>query len=370
MTKIVLKYVQRFEDRHGRLRFYFRRPGFQRVALPGLPASQEFMAAYQDALDSGTPKTAGEERTKPGTIGALIVAYYQSHDWAQLDPLTHKTYRNMLDRFRERVGNSGVKYGDLPARGVQERHVYKILDAMADTPGAARNLIKRLRTVWDFGRPRGLVAANPFKDVKLPKPGAGFRPWTEGDIERFEDHWPEGSRQRLALYLLLYTLQRRSDVARMGRQHRRVMKFEDPKSGAAREVDCLHFTQVKGGQKKGSEPVELIIPLHPQLKAVLDALPRDNLTFVLTEWGKPFSAAGFTHWFSAAAEAAGLPAGSTPHGLRKAGSRRLAEAGCTPHELQSMTGHKSLAEVERYTRSAEQAKLARSAMGKMDGGRT
>jgi len=366
MTKIELQYIQRFEDRHGKARYYFRRPGFQRVALPGLPGSEEFMEAYKAALESGAPKTAGEAKTKPGTIGALIVAYYQSQDWKALDPLTHKTYRNLLDRFRERVGKNGVKYGDLPARGLQERHVYKLLDAMADTPGAARNTIKRLRTVWDFGRPRGLVAGNPFKDVKLPKPGAGFRPWTEADIAQFEAYWPEGSKERLALYLLLYTVQRRSDVCRMGRQHRRMIRLEDPKTGQAREVDALHFTQVKGGQKPGAEPVELIIPLHPQLKAVLDALPRDNLTYVMTEWGKPFTGPGFTNWFSGAAEKAGLPAGCTPHGLRKAGSRRLAEADCTPNQIAAVTGHRSLKEVERYTRSAAQAKLAGSAMAKLD----
>jgi hypothetical protein len=78
MTKIELKYVQRFEDRHGKARYYFRRPGLKLVSLHGLPGSQEFMDAYQNALESGAPKTAGEDRTKPGTIRALIVAYYQS----------------------------------------------------------------------------------------------------------------------------------------------------------------------------------------------------------------------------------------------------------------------------------------------------
>ena len=147
MTTLTLKYVQRFRDRHGAVRHYYRRPGFARVALPGEPGSQTFMEAYQDALDSAA-RSAGEAATKAGSISALLVAYYQSNDWKELDPLTHKTYRPMLDRFRDTVGKSGVKYGDLPARGLKSRHAYQIIDRGAETPGATRNLIKRLRTVW------------------------------------------------------------------------------------------------------------------------------------------------------------------------------------------------------------------------------
>ena len=37
MARIRLKHVNAFRDRHGRLRYYFRRPGFKSVPLPGLP---------------------------------------------------------------------------------------------------------------------------------------------------------------------------------------------------------------------------------------------------------------------------------------------------------------------------------------------
>jgi integrase len=52
------------------------------------------------------------------------------------------------------------------------------------------------------------------------------------------------------------------------------------------------------------------------------------------------------------------------HGLRKAAARRLAEAGCTAHEIAAITGHASLKEVERYTRAVDQQKLATAAMEK------
>jgi integrase len=50
------------------------------------------------------------------------------------------------------------------------------------------------------------------------------------------------------------------------------------------------------------------------------------------------------------------------HGLRKAACRRGAEAGWTVHQIASWSGHKTLKEVERYTRAADQKRLAESAM--------
>jgi integrase len=62
---------------------------------------------------------------------------------------------------------------------------------------------------------------------------------------------------------------------------------------------------------------------------------------------------------------AGLPADCTFHGLRKACARRLADSNCTVHEIAAITGHKSLREVERYTRGADQVRLAQAAMAQM-----
>src|SRR5207247_11179099 len=58
---------------------------------------------------------------------------------------------------------------------------------------------------------------------------------------------------------------------------------------------------------------------------------------------------------------AGLPHCSA-HGLRKAAARVLAEAGCTAHEIGAITGHSSLAELVRYTKAADQRRLAEAAM--------
>jgi len=109
----------------------------------------------------------------------------------------------------------------------------------------------------------------------------------------------------------------------------------------------------------------LAIPVHPALKAILDATPSEHLTFLTTAYGKPFTAAGFGNWFRDRCDEAGLPAHCAAHGLRKAACRRLAEAGCSANVIASISGHLSLREVERYTKAADQERMARQGMAAM-----
>src|SRR5262245_53150279 len=92
-----LQYVDRFIDRHGRARYYFRRSrGFKRVVLPGLPGSSEFLAAYAAALDGAAKIEIGADRTLPGTINAAIVAFHRSDAFTKNRAITQATDRNIL----------------------------------------------------------------------------------------------------------------------------------------------------------------------------------------------------------------------------------------------------------------------------------
>ena len=97
---------------------------------------------------------------------------------------------------------------------------------------------------------------------------------------------------------------------------------------------------------------------------MIEATPSGHLTFLVTEFGRPFAVAGFGNWFRDRCDEADLHH-CTFHGLRKTASVRLAEAGCTPHEIAAITGHASLKEIERYTKTAERKRLAASAMNKV-----
>src|SRR4030088_3012779 len=96
----------------------------------------------------------------------------------------------------------------------------------------------------------------------------------------------------------------------------------------------------------------------------MDATPSGHLTFLVTEFGRPFAVAGFGNWFREQCNTANLPHCSF-HVLRKSASVRLAEAGCTTHEIAAITGHSSLKEIVRYTATVDRKRLAASAMEKV-----
>lgn len=337
VATINLPWVQTFVDRHGHRRFYYRRPGYKRAKLPGVPGSAEFMGAYAEAVHGKREGGAGAERTKPRSIADLIVVYYASAEYEAKRDSTKSAYRGILDRFRD-------AHGDKLVRTVEPKHLTSIFDSMAKTPAAASTLRKRLRRLFRLAVRLGWRDSNPVAETDAPKlRSAGFTPWSEADIAAYRKRWPTGSRERLALELLLCTGQRRSDIVGMGRQHVRAGR--------------IHVKQIKTGTL-------VAIKLHPSLKAEIDAAP-PGMTFVMTKFGRPFTAAGFTAWFRERAEMAGL-VGRTPHGLRKAAGRRLAEAGCSAKQIAAVLGHKSLAEVERYTRDADQTILADAAMDALE----
>jgi integrase len=336
MTRIKLDYVHEYRDRHDKLRRYFRKPGFRRIALPGIPGSDEFMTAYQLAL-AGQPARIeiGAGRTKPGTVNAAIVGYYTSLAFRSLAPGTQKMRRAILERFREAHGEKRIAL--LPYEFIARTLGKK-------SPFAARNWLKTLRGLLQFAVSEGFRADDPSQGVKLPRVKSdGVHTWTEVEIAQFETRHPNGTRARVALALLLYTAQRRGDVVRMGRQHVR--------------AGAITVRQQKTG-------ATLEIPIHPELRKALDAVSSEHLTYLVTEHGKPFTAAGFGNWFRDRCNEADLSKECSAHGLRKAACRRLAEAGCTAHQIAAISGHASLREVERYTRAADQARLARQAFEK------
>jgi integrase len=329
----------------GRLYHYFRREGCPRVRLPGPIGSEEFLAAYERALAAGSPPV-GSARTIPRSLDDLAARWYASGEFRDLAPLTASTYQNALERIRKNHGRKSV--ADMKAK-----HVRALMEEGA-TADAANRILKIIRRVMTYAVDSGWRDDNPATGVKARRTKAdGFATWEEEDIEQFRAFYPSGTRERLALELLLNTGSRRSDMVKLGWQH--------VKHG------CIHMKQTK--TRAAVSP-----PILPELQKELDLRPRDRLTFLLTAYGKPFTPAGFGNEFRDVVDAAGLPERVTDtgkvqklsaHGLRKACAVRLAEAGCSPHEIKAITGHKSLREVERYCQEANQKRLARQATEKL-----
>jgi integrase len=202
-----------------------------------------------------------------------------------------------------------------------------------------------MRRFIDYCLSKRLMSVDPLISVKMTrmKNTGGFRTVEESEIAAYESRHPRGSKARLAFELLLQTGAARCDIVRMGWQH--------VKNGT------LSMRRQKTG-------VQFDIPLLPSLVAELELHPKNQLTFLMTEWGKPFTAAGFGNWFRDRCDEAGLPQ-CAAHGLRKAAAVRRAINGATAPELMAWFGWKTLAEAQRYCETANRIKLAEAAAVKM-----
>lgn len=296
------------------------------------------MAAYE-AASTGKPIQggAGASKTVPGTVASLVASYYRSSDYLNLKPITQRTYRSTIEPFRD-------QHGEKTVANLKREHVKAIIAKLADRPAVANNWLKTIKILMRHALESGMRPDDPTLGIRKLRTGSsGYRTWTEAEIEQYYEKHATGSRARLALDMMLFNGQRRADVVRMGRQHVRdgVLTLRQSKTGT-----------------------EVEIPLHPILVASLEALPNKNMTFLLTEYGKPFAVAGFGNWFRDRVKEAGLPDGLSAHGLRKAACRRLAEAGCTAPQIMSISGHKNLKEVQTYIQAADRLGLAREALKK------
>ncbi|WP_353641955.1 tyrosine-type recombinase/integrase [Mesorhizobium sp. WSM2239] len=339
------QYVHVYSDRHGKPRCYFRRPGQPQIPLPWPMFTKEWWLAYDKAKEGAPadPPLIGASRTKAGTVTALVADYYASSLFTALESSTQAAYRNQLERFRQ-------KHGDKPVALLEAKHVDMILgEEAAKSKSMASNLRKRLATLmqcavkWNYRRddPMRLVDRVKYKT-------AGIRTWTDDDLAKFRARWPEGSPQRVAVEILLYTGLRRSDAVRLGRQH-------------------VQGDHIVISTKKSGETVQLQIPVHPDFRAFLDTIKHGHLNFIVTGRGSARTEQGFTNWIIEAARDAGLPPKSSPHGVRKAACRMLAEAGCSALEIMSITGHRDIKEIELYCRAVNAKHLAASGIKKLKG---
>jgi integrase len=164
-------------------------------------------------------------------------------------------------------------------------------------------------------------------------------------LARYEARWPVGTKQRTAYALMLYAGTARVDVHRM----------------TWRQIGAAGVDYVRNKTGVGVD-----LGLHSELQEALAAAPRDHVTIINTEYGRPFTVDGFSQFMRSAITEAGLPLDCKPHGLRKTLGRRMADAGCSAHEIMAALGHTTLAEAERYTREADRRRGGRQAVVKLE----
>ena len=215
--------------------------------------------------------------------------------------------------------------------------------------GAAHFRLKRVRVLLRFAIERQYRDDDPTIGVRCKPIGDEHHTWTEEEIAQFREFWGLGTRQRLAFELALCTSQRRTDLA--------TMRWD-------------HLVAGRIAVRQSKTGVALLVPVHPELAGAIDTVPVASrkgpmLPRLDRPKGRHLTPESLGNLFADWIAEAGLPDRCVLHGLRKACCRRLAEAGCSEKEIASISGHKTLGEIARYTRAASQELLSRAAMARV-----
>jgi integrase len=334
-----------YKDRHGVVRWRYRRRG-KTVALPGDPAANtQFEAAYLAAV-TGHPAPATLRRlpgaAHPRSLRAAWRLYTQTAHWhGKLKPSSRAQQIALAERFLATpiVEGEALRYGDMPVDQLKRRHIKQVLARYADTPHTAADILRLFRKITGVALDEEWIEQDPTFRLSYRPALIGFKAWPLEIREAFEARWPLGSTARTVYALALYQGHRRGDIARM--------RWRDIEAGAG------HIVQQKTG-------AAVWIPLHDELVKALEAAPRRGDTIVVTQYGKPFSIKALGMRMQDWTRAADIPAGYTLHGLRKTLGKMLAEGGATTRQIMAVLGHSSIAHAELYTREAEQRTLARA----------
>lgn len=327
-------------DRHGKLRARYRRHGLS-VYMKGLPDQPGFDAEYKALL---AKKVEAPDRYLPGSVNDLVTRYYRSADFAAKGGADDKRRRRgLIESFRADYGNDMVE--DFSFEHIEAillaRTEKRVLENGRTVGGqvAAVNLRKQLRRLFAYAKKLKWISGNPVEEAdKVGKNKlTGYHPWSEAEIAQYKRRHPVGTKARLALEIILWTGQRRGDARLFGPKH------------------------ILDGRIKfrvGKTDREHWLPVATDLRRAIDATPSVGIkTYLVNDYGQPFTKDGFGNKMREWCDQAGLPQCSA-HGLRHALGRRSAESAATQQQIKAVGGWKGDAEVSTYTADAQQEALA------------
>ncbi|MGH0004119.1 tyrosine-type recombinase/integrase [Pseudovibrio ascidiaceicola] len=348
MTKRLLPYVQKEKTRHGKTVYYFRKRrgqggSYHRTRLPDAYGTKDFMRAYDMCLRelAGTaeaaPPTKNSEIRKPSstTFGWLLKSYQDSDAFTELADGTQTSRRAIIKKTLEQdIG--GQRASEIPLDLITTNAIKRGKEARRKKPNAANNWLKVIKAAFKWAEEAGLIDDDPAKDVrKITVKSDGFHTWTVEEVLQFRARWPIGTRERLGFELFAYTGVRRSDVVRIGPEH-----VQD------------NMISIKASKNRA----ELFIPIFPELQEAIDAIPTKGPAFLMSDHGRPFTAASFGNFFGRACKEAGVP--GRAHGIRKAAATIAADNGATTKQLMAVFGWVSPEMAELYTKKADRKRLS------------
>jgi integrase len=308
MVKVNLKGVAKVTAK-GRTYWYAWRGG---PRLRGEPGSAEFIASYNEAIESlRTPD--------PGRFKSLVVLYRASADYAKLAETTRKNWSPWLDRIAEYLGELRIAQFDRPEK--IRPIIRRWRNQWSDKPRTADYGMQVLSRVLSYAvDPLGKIAGNPCEGIKKLHDGSdrAGRIWTDEYIALLK----QTCRADIAnvVDLAAHTGLRQSDLLRLSWSHI--------------GNDAIIIATAKSRHRR-----EAIIPLYFALREVLGRIPKNSTVVLTNSRGRPWTSGGFQSSFDQAKKAAGLGDKDLHfHDLRGTAATRFYIAGLSERVIAEILG--------------------------------
>lgn len=340
MALVVFPHLQVYTA-HGKTFRYYRRGG-KRWRLEGDPGSVEFAQAYESAkleFETGKRQPApSRNRAAPGSFRALYEAFRQSPEYR--DKITLESRKHYDRSFAPLI----AKYGDRKVATMPRAWIIARRDELAATPRKADHLVAMLRRVLNWAVDHEWRKDNPAVRIGTLAESVKHRAWTDEEIEVMTG--PEASVVAGPIIISLYTALRLGDVLRL--------------TPAAYDGKVIRVWQSKTKRSKNAK--ELVIPVHPVLKRLLDRMDRTRPTICLRPDGQPWKIDHYKKLFAATRRTLNQAPDLHFHGLRGTAASRMAEGGASNQQIGAVTGHLSPGMVDYYASGARQELLAQKAI--------
>jgi integrase len=314
-----LRYVTARRSRAGKVRWYWQRRGHPLTRLPDALTERVAMVERLNSLADAIVAARPPELER-GTVGWVIARYRASDAWRDLAPGTTKYYRRFLSHI-EALGPA------LPFASFTRRAVVDFIESYPKTH-QRRQAAAVLRSLIRLAQYHGIVETNTAAGLRLTVSKPRDRLWSEDEVVSWLKAAAAEDQHMASVFMLLrFTAQRPGDVLKM--------TWPQYSAGAIRVRQ----------QKTGAL---LDVPVHPDLAAYLDTVPRHKSCLtIVTYRGRPVAYNRFAERFRRICAAAGIDAQARD--LRRTAMLRMAEAGATVPQIASVSGHS----IEATTRILE-----------------
>lgn len=358
LANVDLPYVETNKSRHKTVRYYLRIDGKRICRLPDDIQSEEFSKKYWEARNAAMPADGQKPAAKPissivkpNTFRWLCMEYMKTDAFKTLDTSTQEARRRIMEAMwlEPLSPKDSRQYGDMPLAHLDHTNVEVLRDRKKETPFAADERLKVLRQVFDTKKEGKAIVPNVARLVDpFNVHTDGHATATSEEMARFIEHHGIKSKAVLCISIIMFTGFRVSDVSQLGPQHRRKDMFK-----------------MRLFKNRNRNPYDIEIAIHPILESVLAMHKVKDLTYIVTEFGKPFSIKGLGNRISDWFRQAGL-GHLTAHSVRKGLATDVAYNEATDSMLEAMFGWRDSKTSKVYTRNADRARLARQTVARIN----